>query len=140
MPRTTNGRTIHQPESARGTTKISANVASAARAKPAWMILLGRRRPARLPTINATKNIESDIGVSVTPAWNALYSRTICRKIGSAIIVPPSADLLEHLAGYAEPEQARAEQIRIDQRGNAQALLTYAATRPARQVPQHRRI
>ena len=33
----------------------------------------------------------SDSGASDRPACIALYSSTICRKIGSAIIVPPSA-------------------------------------------------
>ena len=33
----------------------------------------------------------SDSGASDRPACMALYSSTICRKIGSAIIVPPSA-------------------------------------------------
>ena len=33
----------------------------------------------------------SESGASDSPAWSALYSRTICRKIGSAIIAPPSA-------------------------------------------------
>ena len=33
----------------------------------------------------------SDSGASESPACSALYSRTICRKIGRAIIIPPSA-------------------------------------------------
>ena len=39
----------------------------------------------------ATKNMLSDSGASESPACSALYSRTICRKIGRAIIAPPRA-------------------------------------------------
>ena len=51
----------------------------------------GRRFPARFPAARATANIVSDSGASESPASKALYSSTICRKIGSTIIVPPSA-------------------------------------------------
>ncbi len=55
------------------------------------MILLALRFPAFLPASNATTNMLSDSGASVRPAPIALYSSTICRKIGRAIISPPSA-------------------------------------------------
>ena len=64
---------------------------TAASAKPARMMLLGRRSPARFPASSATANMLSDSGASDRPACIALYSSTICRKIGSAIIEPPSA-------------------------------------------------
>ena len=60
-------------------------------AKPARMMLLERRRPDRRPARIATANIVRDSGASDRPVWSALYSRTIWRKIGSAIIAPPSA-------------------------------------------------
>ena len=55
------------------------------------MIWLGLRLPAFLPATSATANIVSDSGASESPASSALYSSTICRYIGSAIIIPPSA-------------------------------------------------
>ena len=55
------------------------------------MIALGRRDPARLPARSATANIVSESGAIDRPVCIALYSSTICRKIGSAIIKPPSA-------------------------------------------------
>ena len=55
------------------------------------MMLLGLRRPARLPASSATANMLSDSGASERPASSASYSSTICRKIGSAIIRPPRA-------------------------------------------------
>ncbi len=36
-------------------------------------------------------NMLSESGASDRPACMALYSSTICKKIGSAIIVPPRA-------------------------------------------------
>ena len=76
----------------------------------------------------------SDSGASARPACSALYSRTICRKIGRAIIAPPSAICWSSLARDAEPEVRRAEQVRVDQRQVARALAPDAATRsrPAR--------
>ena len=59
--------------------------------KPARMILLGLRLPARLPASSATANMLSESGASEIPASSALYSSTICRNIGSTIIRPPSA-------------------------------------------------
>ncbi len=55
------------------------------------MIAAGRRRPARRPATSAMANMLSDSGAIDRPACMALYSSTICRKIGRAIIVPPSA-------------------------------------------------
>ena len=52
-----------------------------------------RSSPARLASrrSSAIANMLSDSGASDSPACIALYSSTIWRKIGSAIIVPPSA-------------------------------------------------
>ena len=55
------------------------------------MMSADRRRPARRPAMRATANMLSDSGARDRPACNALYSRTICRKIGRAIIAPPRA-------------------------------------------------
>ena len=41
--------------------------------------------------MSATANMLRESGASERPAWSALYSRTIWRKIGRAIIAPPSA-------------------------------------------------
>ena len=60
-------------------------------ANPARMILLGRRDPDLFPASTATPNIVSESGARVRPVSIALYSSTICRKIGSAIIAPPRA-------------------------------------------------
>ena len=54
-------------------------------------MLLGRRAPAFLPASSATPNIVSESGAIDRPVCSALYSSTICRKIGIAIIEPPSA-------------------------------------------------
>ena len=86
-------------------------------AKPNRMMLLGRRVPALLPASNATPNIVSESGAIDRPVCIALYSSTICRKIGIAIIAPPKRDLLEHLSRDPQPEQLRSEQVRVDQRG-----------------------
>ena len=48
-------------------------------AKPARMMLLGRRLPERLPARIAVANMLSDSGARDKPACSALYSRTICR-------------------------------------------------------------
>ena len=69
---------------------ISRAIPAALRAKPVRMMRAGRSFPARLPTSIAKMNIVSDRGASESPACIASYSRRICRKIGSAIIAPPS--------------------------------------------------
>ena len=76
----------------------------------------GRRWPARFPARRATANMLSDSGASDRPASIASYSRTICRKIGRAIISAAEGDLLEHLPGDAEPERRRPEQVGVEQR------------------------
>ena len=81
----------YQPESARGTTRISRPIPMVSKANPALMILLGRAFSACFPASNATANMLSESGASARPASMASYSSTICRKIGSAIIAPPSA-------------------------------------------------
>ena len=60
------------------------------RANPARMMLLGRRPPALRPASSATANMLSESGARVKPVFIALYSSVIWRKIGSAIIAPPS--------------------------------------------------
>ena len=87
----TNGMTKYQPESARGTIGISTSIPIVSNANPTRMMLLGRRLPAFLPASMAMANMLSDSGASDRPACMALYSSTIWRKIGSAIIAPPSA-------------------------------------------------
>ena len=59
-------------------------------ANPIRMMLLGRWPPALRPARNATANMLSESGASVRPVFIALYSSVIWRKIGSAIIAPPS--------------------------------------------------
>ena len=53
----------------------------------------GARAPpaGRSPGEQRHANMLSDSGAIDRPACIALYSKTICRKIGSAIIVPPRA-------------------------------------------------
>ena len=46
-------------------------------ANPAWMMLLGRRFPARLPARTAIQNMLSEKGAIGRPACMALYSSTI---------------------------------------------------------------
>ena len=58
---------------------------------PSRMMVAGLRSPLRFPARIATANMLSDSGASDSPACSALYSRTIWKKIGSAIIAPPSA-------------------------------------------------
>ena len=53
-------------------------------------MLLGRRPPALRPASSATANMLSESGARVKPVFIALYSSVIWRKIGSAIIAPPS--------------------------------------------------
>ena len=64
----------------------------------------------------------SESGASERPASIALYSSTICRKIGSAIISPPSAICCSVCDGDPEAEVLRAEEVGVDQRGLALAL------------------
>ena len=52
--------------------------------------MLGRRPPALRPASSATANMLSESGARVNPVFIALYSSVIWRKIGSAIIAPPS--------------------------------------------------
>ena len=59
-------------------------------ANPSRTMLLGRLAPAFLPASSATPNMLSESGARDRPASIALYSSVICRKIGSAIIAPPS--------------------------------------------------
>ena len=77
--------------SPRGTIAISPAMPTGRSAKPSRMMLLGRRAPAFLPASSATPNIVSESGAIDRPVCIALYSSTICRKIGIAIIAPPSA-------------------------------------------------
>ena len=85
------GMTSAQPEVARGTMGRRLAKPIASRTNPTWMTMAGRRLPERLPASSATANMLSDSGASDSPARIASYSSTICRKIGSAIIVPPRA-------------------------------------------------
>ena len=48
-------------------------------AKPALMMLLGRRLPDRFPARIAAANMLNESGAREMPACRALYSRTICR-------------------------------------------------------------
>ena len=59
-------------------------------ANPSRTMLLGRRPPAFRPASSATPNMLSESGARVKPVCIALYSSVIWRKIGSAIIAPPS--------------------------------------------------
>ena len=81
----------------------------------------------------------SDSGASERPASIALYSSTICRKIGSAIIVPPSAICCEHLPGDPEPEQLGPEQVGVEQRRLAARACAAPATRRATRARPRRR-
>ena len=90
-PAMISGIARYHPESARGTTRISSTIPTVSNANPARMMMLGRRFPARLPASNAMANMLRESGASDRPACMALYSSTIWRKIGSAIIMPPSA-------------------------------------------------
>ena len=90
QPMITSGPASHRPESARGTIGMRIAVPTASSTKPIRMMLAGRRPPARRPASNATANMLRDSGARDRPACSALYSRTICRKIGKAIIAPPS--------------------------------------------------
>ena len=85
------GTVIHRPESARGTIGMRIATPTLANAKPMRMISLARRFDCRRPASIAIANMLSDSGASDRPACRALYSRTICRKIGRAIIMPPRA-------------------------------------------------
>ncbi len=55
------------------------------------MMLLGRRSPAFLAASIVIPNMLSESGARERPVCMALYSSTICRKIGRAIIAPPRA-------------------------------------------------
>ena len=79
-----------QPESARGTMGSNAATPMVRRRNPARMMPAGRLFPARFPASSATANMLSDSGAIESPDPIALYSRTIWRKIGKAIIRPPS--------------------------------------------------
>ena len=59
-------------------------------ANPARMIVAGRRPPDLRPARIATANMVSESGAIDRPVCRASYSSLICRKIGSAIIAPPS--------------------------------------------------
>ena len=87
----TSGITRYQPDVARGTIGTRITMPASTSAKPARMILARAPVPARFPATSAVANIVSDSGARDRPACIALYSSTICKKIGSAIIVPPSA-------------------------------------------------
>ena len=79
----------YQPESARGTTRIKRAVPMVSNPNPALIMELGRRFPAFLPASSAMMNMLNESGASDRPDSIALYSSTIWRKIGSAIIMPP---------------------------------------------------
>ncbi len=73
------GTSRSQPESARGTIKISRTTPAVTSANPIRMIALARRPPARLPASSAIANMLRDSGAIESPASIALYSNTICR-------------------------------------------------------------
>ena len=64
----------------------------------------------------------SDSGASDSPASIALYSSTICRKIGSTIIAPPSAICCSSCCETPSRKHLAREQVGIDQRRLALAL------------------
>ena len=80
----------YQPESASGTIGMISARPSVLSANPVRMILAGRRPPDLRPARIATANMVSESGASDRPVSRASYSSLICRKIGSAIIAPPS--------------------------------------------------
>ena len=125
----TSGIASHQPESARGTIGSSTRMPSESSAKPARMMLAGRRSPARLPASIATKNMLSDSGASDRPACSALYSSTIWRKIGSEIIAPPSAICWSVCPEMPSRKMHRREQVRIDERQLRRRACAGRATR-----------
>ena len=65
------------------------------------------RRP-RLPATSATANIVSDSGASDRPASSALYSSDHLQEDRQRDHRAAERDLLQHLAGDAEPEVLRA--------------------------------
>ncbi len=69
----------YQPESTRGTKAMRRRTPADVNAKPALMIVAGRRLPAFLPARSATANMLSESGAIERPASIALYSKTICR-------------------------------------------------------------
>ena len=81
-------------------------------ANPARTTLLERRFPAFLPAIMATANMLRDNGANESPACIALYSRVICKKIGSTIIAPPRVICWSICCGDPDPEVREGEQIR----------------------------
>ena len=85
-----NGIASAQPESVRGTIGMISAMPTVLSANPSRTMLLGRHLPAPRPASIATPNMLSESGARVNPVFMALYSRVICRKIGSAIIAPPS--------------------------------------------------
>ena len=58
--------------------------------RPTPIKLAGRRFDALRAATSAVANIVRERGASERPACSALYSSAICRKIGSAIMAPPS--------------------------------------------------
>ena len=124
-----------QPESARGTIGIRIATPMVSRAKPMWMSLLGRRFPALFPGEQRDANMVSESGASESPASSALYSSTICRKSGSAIISPPSAICCSDCAEMPMAEELELEEVRVDQRGLPWCLRR-ASQQPA--SPGHR--
>ena len=94
-----NGTKSHQPESVRGTIGMISAIPTVLRANPTRMMSLGRRPPALRPASSATANMLSESGARVNPVFSALYSSVIWRKIGSAIIAPPSVTFCSSCPG-----------------------------------------
>ena len=102
-------------------------------ANPARTTLLERRFPVFLPAIMATANMLSDNGARESPACIALYSRVICKKIGSTIIAPPRVICCSICWEIPILKCGKREQPRVEQR---RLPLTLAAYQPERQRDQ----
>ena len=85
-----NGTSSAQPECTLGTNGMISAIPAVVSANPTRMMFAGRRFPVLRPASIATANMLSESGARDRPACIALYSSVICRKIGSAIIAPPS--------------------------------------------------
>ena len=101
------------------------------------MIRRAGGRPARRPASIATANMLNDSGAIERPACIALYSSTICRKIGSTIIVPPSAICCDICPVTPRRNSCDAEQVGIEQRRLPSRLRVTSQQRgcPARPAP-----
>ena len=89
-PAIISGTVRYQPEVASGTIGISNAMPAVLSANPVRISAAGRRFLALRPASMAMANMVSESGASDRPASSASYSSLICRKIGSAIIAPPS--------------------------------------------------